>query len=240
MQAGDITPDGKTVSKVEKIVGVRKMTIANIEQSLKSAPQVSGFTHADVSGVVKLKDKLAEAGHKVSVTEIFVKLIAMALEKHPELNCYRVENAIVQYSSINMGVAVGTKTGMLIVPVIRNCESKSLLEISKEMKEILVKVRENKLSSDMMMGGTFTVSSIGMFGADNADPILNVPQAGIIALGRIQKQAVVDENDNIVIRPKAYLTITVDHAAVNGAPASLFMQTVCEYSRTANEIIPIA
>lgn len=239
MEVGDITTDGKAIAKIEKVAGVRKMTIANIEESLRRSPQVSGFTHADVSGVVALKEKLKAAGYKVSVTEIFVKLIAMALEKHPELNCSHQEDKIYFYSSVNMGVAVGTKSGMLVVPVIKNCERKSLLEISAEMKEILAKINSNKLSMDIMSGGTFTVSSIGMFGADNADPILNVPQAGIIALGRIRKEVVVNDDDTTEIHPMAYLTITVDHAAVNGAPASLFMQTVCEYARTADQIISI-
>lgn len=239
MQVGDITPDGKVISKIEKVVGVRKMTIANIEESLRRAPQVSGFCHADVSGVMSLKNKLRDAGYKVSVTEIFIKLIAMALEKYPELNCSHEEDKIYFYSSVNMGVAVGTKTGMLVVPVIKNCEQKSLLEISVEMKDILEKVKSNKLSMDMMTGGTFTLSSIGMFDVDNADPILNIPQAGIIAVGRIKKEVEVEDDDSLVIRPKAYITITVDHAAVNGAPASMFMKTVCEYARIADQIIPI-
>lgn len=239
MQVGDITPDGKTISKIEKIVGVRKMTIANLEASVSGAVQVSGFTHADVSGVVRLKEKLAAAGHKVSITEIFVKVIAMALEKHPEINCSHVENTIQYYSSINMGVAVGTSTGMLVVPVIHNCEKKNILEISADMKDILAKVKENKLTMDMMSGGTFSVSSIGMYGADNTDPILNFPQAGIIAIGRIQKEVVVNDDDSFGICPKAYLSVTVDHNVINGAPASKFLGTVCEYARTADEIIPI-
>lgn len=239
MNVGDTTKDGKTISKIEKIVGVRKMTIANLKESLSFSPQVSGFTHMDVSGVVRLHEKLKAAGHKVSVTEIFVKLIAMAIEKHPELNCSHVENEIHYYSSINMGVAVGLPNGMLIVPVIHNCEKKTLLEIAADMKEIMQKIRSNQLSMDMMAGGTFTITSIGMYGADSTDPILNVPQAGIVAIGRITKEPVVKEDGSIGICDKAFLTITVDHAVVNGAPASQFFQTVAEYAKIADQLIAV-
>ena len=121
MQVGETTQDGKTISKIEKMIGIRKLTLDSLQESMRRAPQVSGFVHADVSGVVKLRAKLKEEGYKVSITDIFVKLAAMAIEKHPEVNCSRTESELIYYSSINMGVAVGTPTGQLIVPVIKNC-----------------------------------------------------------------------------------------------------------------------
>lgn len=237
MQAGDTTKDGKTIAKIEKIVGIKKMTIAAVEESLRRSPQVSGFVHADVSGVMRLYEKLKAEGKKVSITEIFIKLIAMTLQKHPQVNCSRQGNEIHYYSSINIGVAVGTPTGQLIVPVIKNCEKKSLLDISADMKKIISDIKENKITIEMMQGGTFTLSSIGMFNVDNADPILNVPQSGIVAVGRIQKEPVVLEDDTFGICPKAYLSVTFDHATVNGAPGSLFMKTLAEYAKTADQII---
>ena len=239
MQVGETAQDGKTISKIEKMIGIRKLTLDSLQESMRRAPQVSGFVHADVSGVVKLRAKLKEEGYKVSITDIFVKLAAMAIEKHPEVNCSRTESELIYYSSINMGVAVGTPTGQLIVPVIKNCESKSLLDISAGMKEIQEKVKSNQLTMDMMEGGTFTLSSIGMFNVDNADPILNVPQSGIIAVGRIQNEPVVLEDMSIGICPKAYLSITLDHGAINGAPASMFMRTFSETAAVADQIITI-
>jgi pyruvate dehydrogenase E2 component (dihydrolipoamide acetyltransferase) len=239
MQVGETTKDGKTISKIERIVGIRKMTIESLQESIRRSPQVSGFVHADVSGVVKLRQQLKDTGEKVSITDIFVKLAALAIEKHPEVNCSRVNDEIHYYSSINIGVAVGTPNGMLIVPVIKNCEEKSLFDISAEMKDIQNKAKNNQLTMDMMQGGTFTLSSIGMFNVDNADPILNVPQSGIIAIGRIQNEPVVLDDMTFGICPKAYLSITLDHGTINGAPASMFMRTFSEYAADADKLIKI-
>lgn len=239
MEAGQTTPDGKTIARVEKMVGPRKMIARHMEESLRRSPQVSGFTRVDMSGVVRLKKQLDEKGLKVSITEIFVKLVAMNLEKHPELNCSRQDKEIHYYSSINMGVATATPGGMLMVPVIKNCEAKSLLDISAEFKDILEKAKGGKLTPEMMTGGTFTVSSMGMFNTDSTDSILNIPQAGIIALGAIRKELIVNDDDSTSIIPQAFVTITVDHAAINGAPAALFIRDLGEMTRTADELIAI-
>lgn len=237
MEVGETTKDGKTISKIEKVVGICKATFEGLQESFRRSPQVSGFVHVDVDGVVKLRKKLKTAGYKVSVTDIFIKLVAMAIQKHPEVNCSRVENEIHYYSSINIGVAVGTPAGMLIVPVIKNCESKSLFDISAEMKDIQNKIESNQLTMDMMQGGTFTLSSIGMFDVDNSDAILNIPQSAIVVVGRIKDEPVVLEDKTIGIRPKAYLSVTFDHGTINGAPGSKFMKAFSHMAEKADEII---
>ena len=239
MEVGHVTPDGKTIGSIEKIVGVRKMIAQHMEESLKRAPQVSGFTRMDMSGVVKLKKDLADKGIKVSITDIFVKLMALALEKNPEVNCSRQDNEIHFYSSINIGVAMAAPNGMLLVPVVKNCEQKSLLEISAEIKELGGLLKTGQLGVDRMTGGTITISSVGMFGVDNSDSILNIPQAAIVALGRIRKELVVNDDDSTSIVPEAYVSITVDHAVINGAQAASFTQTLSVMTRTADTLIEI-
>jgi pyruvate dehydrogenase E2 component (dihydrolipoamide acetyltransferase) len=239
VEVGTVTPDGKTISRIEKIVGVRKMIAQHMEESLRRSPQVSGFSRMDMTGVVNLKKKLDEMGLKVSITEIFIKVVALAIEKNPYMNCSRQGQEIHYYSSINMGVAVADPKGMLMVPVIKNCEKKSLLEISREMKEILALLKEGKLTPDRMTGGTFTISSLGMFNTDNSDPILNIPQAGIICLGRIRKELIVNDDDTTSIIPEAFVSVTVDHAVINGAPASIFFRDLGEMTRTADQLITI-
>jgi pyruvate dehydrogenase E2 component (dihydrolipoamide acetyltransferase) len=239
MEAGQTTPDGKTIAKVEKIVGIRKMIAEHMEQSLRRSPQVSGFTRMDMTGVMNLKKKLSEGGHKVSVSEIFVKLLALAIEKHPEINCSRQEDEIHYYSSVNIGVAVATPDDMLVVPVIKNCESKSLLEISADIKEVNELAKTGKLTMDHMAGGTITLSSLGMFNVDNSDSILNIPQAAIVALGVIKKELIVNDDDSTSIIPQAFVSLTVDHAAINGAPASQFYYDLGNMTKVADQLIDI-
>jgi pyruvate dehydrogenase E2 component (dihydrolipoamide acetyltransferase) len=239
MEAGQTTPDGKTIASIEKIVGVRKMTAQHMEDSLKRSPQVSGFSRMDMTGVINLRKKLVAEGLNVSITEIFVKLLALAIQKHPEINCSRQENEIHFYSSINIGVAVAAPNGMLIVPVIKNCEEKSLLTISKEMKELQQAAGTGKLTMDHMTGGTLTLSSIGMFNVDSADPILNIPQACIMALGRIRKEIIVNDDDSTSIIPEAFVSVTTDHAAINGAPIALLFKDLSEMTRIADTLIDI-
>lgn len=239
MEAGQVTPDGKTIASVEKIVGIRKMTAQHMEESLRRSPQVSGFARMDMSGVMTLKKQLDAMERKVSITEIFVKTVSLAIERNPQVNCSRQDKEIHFYSSINMGVAVAASNGTLIVPVIKNCESKSLFEISAEMKEILGFIKTGGLTPDRMTGGTFTVSSLGMFNTDNADPILNIPQAAIVALGAIRKELIVNDDDSTSIIPQAFVSITVDHAAINGATAAMFIRDLGEMTRTADALIDI-
>lgn len=239
MEVGTVTPDGKKIASIEKIVGVRRMTAEHMEESLRRSPQVSGFTRMDMSGVVNLKKKIDNKGMDISVTEIFLKAVSLAIEKNMEMNCSRQDKEIHFYSSINLGVAVAAPNGMLIVPVIKNCEEKSLLEISTEMKEVLNLAKTGALTPERMTGGTFTVSSLGMFNVDSTDPILNIPQAGIVALGRIRKELIVNDDDSTSIIPEAFVSVTVDHAAINGAPASMFMRDLGEITKEADKIIEI-
>ena len=239
MEAGQVTQDGKVIASVEKIRGVRKMIAQHMEESLRRSPQVSGFTRMDMSGVMNLRKQLADQGIKVSVTEIFVKLMAMAMEKNPEINCSRQGEEIHFYSSANIGVAMAAPNGMLLVPVIKNCEKKSLLEISAEMKAIGNMLKTGQLTPDLMTGGTITISSVGMYGVDNSDSILNIPQSAIIALGRIRKELIVNDDDSTSIIPEAYVSLTVDHATINGAQAASFTRDLAEMTRTADTLLAI-
>mgnify|MGYP000886959589 CR=1 FL=1 len=220
--------DGRIIEKTLPIVGVRKTIATRMEESLKRSPQVSGFSKTDMSALVEFKQKLASQGHNISYTEMFVKIAAVALEQHPMLNSSRQDNKIIIYKSKNIGVAIAADNGILMVPVVKNAESKSLIEISNEVKELIKKVKTGKITQDDMVGGTFTVSSVGMFDVDGATPILNAPEAALLAIGVIRKEPVVEDDDSIKIRPVAFLSMTLDHAVIDGVPGAKFLMTVKE------------
>jgi len=233
----NVTPDGKVISEIIPMKGMRKVIASRMEESRKKSPHCSGFSKMDMTALVSYKKQLASKGINVSYTDMFVKICALALEKNPILNSSRQGNEIFVYKSINIGVATADEKGGLLVPVIKNAESKSLLEISKEIKEFGEKVRQKTISMDDLTGSTFTVSSMGMFGSDAIAPIINMPEAAIIAFGSIKKEPGYDENDNIVPKHMAFVSISFDHSIMNGVPVAKFMGSIREMLKSPEEYL---
>ena len=226
-----VTKDGKVIKEtIQMKKGMRKVIADNMKKSKLKAPHMSGFVHMDVTGMVEFKKKLKERGYNVSYTEILVKVVAMAIQDVPIVNAsYNVEEERIEvYESVNVGFAVATPSGGLVVPNVKGCEKLSLLEISAKMKEIIEKVRTNKAGFDLFMGGTITISSMGMFGMDGASPIINMPEAMIIGVGTIKKMPMYDKDMNIVPRDMCYISTSADHCVMDGVPASKFVQRMSQ------------
>ena len=223
MDEKQVTPDGKVIDKTLPVSGIRKIVARNMEESLRRSPQVTGTVKVDVSKVVALRNRLKAEGLSYTYTELFAKLVAEAVAQEPVMNSSREENKIYVYSSINMGIAVTNARDFVLVPVIMNIQDKSLPEISKEVKSLAEKVRDNKITPEEMAGGTITISSMGMFDVDTFTPILNIPQGAIIGLGKIRKEPAVDENGNVVVRDMMNISVTVDHAIIDGVPHARFL-----------------
>ena len=223
MDEKQVTPDGKVIDKTLPVSGIRKIVARNMEESLRRSPQVTGTVKVDVSKVVALRNRLKAEGLSYTYTELFAKLVAEAVAQEPVMNSSREENKIYVYSSINMGIAVTNAKDFVLVPVIMNIQDKSLPEISKEVKSLAEKVRDNKITPEEMAGGTITISSMGMFDVDTFTPILNIPQGAIIGLGKIRKEPAVDENGNVAVRDMMNISVTVDHAIIDGVPHARFL-----------------
>lgn len=223
MDEKQVTPDGKVIDKTLPVSGIRKIVARNMEESLRRSPQVTGTVKVDVSKVVALRNRLKAEGLSYTYTELFAKLVAEAVAQEPVMNSSREENKIYVYSSINMGIAVTNARDFVLVPVIMNIQDKSLPEISKEVKSLAEKVRDNKITPEEMAGGTITISSMGMFDVDTFTPILNIPQGAIIGLGKIRKEPAADENGNVVVRDMMNISVTVDHAIIDGVPHARFL-----------------
>jgi pyruvate dehydrogenase E2 component (dihydrolipoamide acetyltransferase) len=209
--------------------GVRRVIGERLSQSKFTAPHLYFTTSVDMSRILSLRTEFNEAQKlPVSMNTLIVKAGAEALQAHPELNASLVGEDIVQYRSVNIGIAVAAQNG-LIVPVVRNVQDKTLLQLSIEAEELITKAQAGKLMPDDYQSGTFTISNLGMFGVENFTAIINPPEAAILSVSSILKKAVViTENgaDVVVIRPMMSVTVSVDHRLIDGLAAVQFLGAV--------------
>lgn len=161
-------------------------------------------------------------GEKISATALIVKLAAAVLQRHPQLNSSLDGEQIVLHPRINIGVAVALDGG-LIVPVVHNADCKGLAQIANELNDLAARARQGKLIPAEVKGGTFTISNLGPFGIEQFDAIINAPEAGILAVGSTQMEAVPDPDGNLRARPVMRMTLSADHRIVDGAVAAAFL-----------------
>ncbi len=161
---------------------------------------------------------------KVSVTDLLTKVCASALARHPEVNVSFTDEALLRHPSANIGIAVAASQG-LVVPVVRSAERLSLAEIAAIRTDLVDRARSQKLRQEDLEGGTFTISNLGMFGVEAFVAVLNPPQAAILAVGTTEDRPMARDGE-LLVRPTMTMTLTVDHRAVDGAPAAEFLQTV--------------
>ena len=163
---------------------------------------------------------------KVTVTDMLVRFVASSLSRHPHLNASWTNGAIELNEAVNIGIAVGTTDG-LVVPVVHNAASLSFTETAERRTQLVQRARDGKLTFEDLSDGTFTISNLGMYGIDNFDPIVNPPQAAILAVGRvIEKVAVIEEK--ATTQPVLNLTLACDHRVVDGVRGAEFLQSLVE------------
>jgi pyruvate dehydrogenase E2 component (dihydrolipoamide acetyltransferase) len=225
--------DSRRVKNVTPLTHMRRVIGKRMCQSARTAPHITIIMETDMSEIVNLRERLTleverRAGSKLSYTDIIVKAVAKALEEFPNVNSTLQDECTLRvFDEINVGVAVAAREG-LIVPVVHNANKLSIAEISAKLTELVDKAQKGKLTPEQMSGGTFTVTSLGMFGVDVFIPIINPPESGILAVGRITKKPAVDDKGQIVVKPMAFLALAVDHRVIDGAPAAEFLQRVKE------------
>ncbi len=201
------------------LTGIRKMTAERVASSFQTAPHSFIIMDADMTNAATLREKT-----RVSYTAILVSAAAKALHEHPTVNSTLAEGKTRIYEDVNVGVAVSTEKG-LVVPVIRNADRKSLAAVSSELAELVSKAREGRLSKEELSGGTFTVTNLGMYDVDMFIPIINPPEAAILATGRIAKKALA-MNEGVTVKPMMTLTLAYDHRIIDGAPAATFLRRI--------------
>lgn len=207
---------------------IRRTVAERVMASHRSTAPVTLMTTIDATNLVNLRARWKAApersGIAPTITDLFVKLAALALQKHPVFNSRWDDHQIVTQAGIHIGIAVDTEAGLL-VPVIRDVPRLSLGELAIRSRDLIERARQYKLSASEMLGGTFTVTSLGSLGIDAFTPIIHYPECAILGVGRIRRcPAVVD--DQIVIRDQVTLSFTFDHRIADGVPAARFLQTL--------------
>lgn len=219
------------VLKVIPLTGMR-LTIANrMQKSAQEAPHITFDADIDMTAAEALRTRanalLSEGQPKISLTVILAVACARALKRNPMMNSRLDGQQIVLLRDINLGIAVALEEG-LIVPVVHGIDRKGLTEIAVDLASLVDKARNNRLRPEDVVDGTFTISNLGMFGVDRFTAIINPPQCAILAVGRIVKRIVPDENDRPVVRPLMTATLSADHRVVDGAVAARFLRDVRE------------
>ena len=197
-----------------------RRTIARRLTKAWEAPVFQISMSADMTRAQALRERLRD--QKVTVTDVLTKLSAIALLRHREVNAHFADDELRIFPNAHVGLAVATERG-LVVPVIREAERKSLVELAIERGRLVERARDAKLTQEDLEGGTFTISNLGMYGVEIFTAVLNPPQAAILAVGAIEAKPVVEEGE-LVVRPLMAMTLTCDHRAVDGAKASEFLR----------------
>jgi len=213
--------------------GIRRTIAKNLTASQRATAFVTGMEEADVTELWDLRERekkpLKEKGIHLTFLPFFIKAVIHTLSEHPYLNASvdQKNEEIILKKYYHIGVAVDTPDG-LMVPVIRDCEKKTILELASEIQELSVKARERKIKLEEMKGGTFTITNYGHFGGLFATPIINYPETAILGTGRIAEKPWVREG-NIVIRKILPLSLTFDHRVTDGVDSSKFLTKLIRY-----------
>ncbi len=211
----------------EALSPMRSTVARRMSESYFSAPTFNMNIEVDMTELKTLREKLIESvqdvtGYKLTYTDLIVMAVSRLLKKNPVLNSAWVGDKIFRYEEVNIALAVGLEEG-LYVPVIRDADKKTLSQIVIESKELINKVKTNKLKPSEQEGSTFTISNVGMYGITTFTPIINMPNSAILGVGATVDR-VVPVDGEIKIRPIMNLSLTSDHRVVDGTTAAKFLK----------------
>ena len=224
-------PDGQPFTDVP-LTQIRKTIAKRLAQSIGPIPTFYLTSEIDMERVADARTALEQAGQrdggaaaqKVSFNDIVLKAVAMALRTHPACNAWWQDDRIRYWNEVHVSMAVAVEDG-LITPVIRNTDLKSLREISAEARDLAGRARERRLKPEEYTGGTFSVSNLGMLDIDEFTAVINPPEAGILAVGRIVQVPVVHDGE-VAVRRRMRVTMSCDHRVIDGATGARFLQTL--------------
>lgn len=210
---------------------MRKTIAKRLTTSIGPVPTFYLTIEADMTAMQRAREnvnkRLEDSGIKTSINDFIIKAVAAALRQHPESNAQWTDTAIRRWNRVHIGVAVAVEDG-LITPIVRDVDQKGVAEISQEVRELAKRARDRKLQPEEYTGATFSISNLGMFGIDEFTAIINPPEAAILAVGRVEDKAVV-ENGEIVVQPRMRVTMSCDHRVIDGATGAKFLQTLKQY-----------
>jgi len=223
-----------------KMSRLRRRIAERLKEAQNTAAMLTTFNEADMSAVLAMRARLQDSfvkkhGIKLGFMSFFVKACMVALKEIPEVNAEISGDDIIYKNHYDIGVAVGTESG-LMVPVLRDADTKSFAEIEAEIVDLAKRARDGKLGIDDLTGGTFTITNGGIYGSLLSTPILNPPQSGILGMHSIQKRPIA-VGDEIKIRPMMNLALSYDHRMVDGREAVTFLVRVKECIEAPERIL---
>lgn len=216
-----------------KMTGMRKAIADNMVKSFYEAPHATLVTEVDLTAVVKLIQKekesfLAKHGVKLTVTSFVARAISRALREYPFLNSSLEDDTIVVKKFVNLGIAVSVEQGIM-VPVIRNCQNKTIAELAKAIGDVSTRARSGKLTPDEVKEGTITLTNFGISGVMIGVPIIRYPEVAIIGLGAIKKKVVAIDDDTFGVRSMMHISLTFDHRLIDGMYGCGFLNSLQEH-----------
>mgnify|MGYP001452210276 FL=1 len=240
VSAAQITTPSIPVMEGDEIIEMdrmRKMISDHMVMSKHVSPHVTSFVEADVTNIVKWRNKvkvefLKREGEKITFTPIFVDAVVKAIKDFPMINVSVDGTNIIKRKHINVGMAAALPSGNLIVPVIKDADQKNMMGLTKTVNDLANRARTNNLKPDEISGGTFTLTNVGGFGNVMGTPIINQPQVAIMAVGSIVKKPAVIETemgDVIAIRHKMFCSLSYDHRVVDGSLGGMFLRRFADY-----------
>ncbi|PKA83372.1 2-oxoglutarate dehydrogenase E2 component (dihydrolipoamide succinyltransferase) [Ulvibacter sp. MAR_2010_11] len=226
----------KGKGKMVEMDRMRQLIADHMVFSKHTSPHVTAYVEADLTNMVEWRNKNKVAfqkkhSEKLTFTPLFIECVAKAIKAFPMINSSLDGTTIIVKDEINIGMATALPSGNLIVPVVKNADKKNLKELAATTNELVGKARDNKLKGDDAKGSTFTISNVGTFGSLMGTPIINQPEAAILATGIIKKRAEVmerEDSDTIEIRQMMYLSLSFDHRIVDGYLAGSFLRRIAD------------
>ena len=230
-------------SEIIQMDRMRSLISQHMVHSVHTSPHVTSVAEADVSEIVKLRNKLkdrfhAKEGYKLTFTPFFAKAAVDAVKDFPMVNVSVDGNNIIKHRRINLSFATALDDGNLIVPVIKNADTLNLTGLARSIYDLSTRARAKRLNPDDIQGGTFTITNVGTFGTLFGTPIINQPQVAIMGIGAIEKRPVVREFNGehvVVIRDMCYVSLTYDHRVVDGMLAGQCLAAIVKSLESMNE-----
>ena len=213
-------------AKVESVKGIRKLVAERMIQSLQTSAQLTLNAHFELSAAQAYRKERVDGGKsKVSINDLIAYAQIQALSAHPELNAHFLGDRFAVFEKVHLGIAVDSPRG-LMVPVVKDASDLSLEALSAEIKKFAIACREGTIQPDDLSGGSCTLTNLGMLGVSTFTPVLNVPEVAILGVGGIELKPKRTETGDIEYAEFLPLSLTIDHQAVDGAPAARFLQTL--------------
>lgn len=226
----------KGTGKIVELDRMGQMIAKHMIFSKIASPHVTAYIEADMTDMVNWRnahkaDFQEKYGERLTFTPLFVQAVAQAIKEFPMINSSIDGNKVIVKEDINIGIGAALPSGNIIVPVVKNADQKDLPALAKDVNELVNKARNNKLNVDDTRGGTFTISNVGTFGSLMGTPVINQPEAAILATGSIKKRAEVmeyEDGDKIEIRQMMYLCLSFDHSYIDGFLAGSFLKKIAD------------